>query len=341
MGVAYALILVMGLVLFAWIGVRTFQLTYLFGVILPYTAMIVFFLGVLARLFKWSRIPNPFSIPTTGGQQKSLHWIKASKLDNPFTRGETILRLLSEVFLFRSLFRNLSPRLQDQTPKLTFSSAKWLWLFAILFHYAMLVTVFRHLRFFTNPVPWPVKMAEALDGWLEVAIPPVLVSGLFLLVAVTLLLARRLLIQKLRYISLLNDYFPLFLLMGIAGTGALMRYVFGIDTSSAKELAMGLISFRPVIPEGIGSLFFIHLFLVCTLLAYFPFGKLMHAGGIFFSPTRTMPNNSRALHHENPWSSPVKFHTYPAYENEFKDKMVEAGIPLDQAPPVEEKGLNP
>ena len=153
----------------------------------------------------------------------------------------------------------------------------------------MLVTVFRHLRFFTNPVPWPVRMAEALDGWLEVAIPPVLVSGLVLLVAVTLLLARRLLNQKVRYLSLLNDYFPLFLLMGIAGTGALMRYVFGIDTSSAKELAMGLISFKPVIPEGIGALFFIHLFLVCTLLAYFPFSKLMHAGGIFFSPRAPCP----------------------------------------------------
>ena len=333
MGILSALLLVMGLVLIAWIGVQGFGLSYLFGVLIPYTAIIIFFLGVLARLLKWARIPNPFVIPTTGGQQKSLSWIKPSKLDNPFTRGQALGRLFSEVFFFRSLFRNLSPRVENEQPTLTFASAKWLWLFAILFHYAMFVTVFRHLRFFTNPVPWPVKMAEALDGWLEVGIPEILVSGLVLLLAVTLLLSRRLLIPRLRYISLLNDYFPLFLLMGIAGTGALMRYVMGINANGAKQLAMGLISFKPVIPEGIGPLFFIHLFLVCTLLAYFPFSKLMHAGGIFFSPTRTMPNNSRAVLHENPWNYPVKFHSYQAYETEFHDKMVEAGIPLDQGEP--------
>jgi len=333
MGLVYALVLVMGLALTAWIGVQTLGLYYLFGVLIPYTAMLIFFLGILFRLIKWARIPNPFPIPTTGGQQKSLSWIKHARLDNPFTQGEAFLRLLSEIFLFRSLFRNLSSRLETQNPSLTFSSAKWLWLFAIVFHYAFILTVFRHLRFFTNPVPWAVKTAEALDGWLEVGIPEVLISGVVLLLAVTLLMARRLLISKLRYISLLNDYFPLFLLMGIAGTGALMRYVFGIDAAGAKQLAMGLVSFKPVIPGNIGSLFFVHLFLVCTLLAYFPFSKLMHPVGIFLSPTRTMPNNSRAVHHENPWNYPVKFHTYPAYEAEFHEKMTEAGIPLDETAP--------
>ena len=338
MGVAYALILVTGLALTAWIGVGTLGLYYLFGVLIPYTAMIIFFLGVLFRLIKWAHIPNPFAIPTTGGQQKSLKWIKHARLDNPFTKSQAFLRLLSEFFLFRSLFRNLSSRLEGQKPGLTFASAKWLWLFAIVFHYAFDVTVFRHLRFFTNPVPWSVKTAEALDGWLEVGIPEILVSGVVLLLALTLLLSRRLLIPKLRYISLLNDYFPLFLLLGIAGTGALMRYVFGIDATGAKQLAMGLVSFKPVIPKGIDSLFFVHLFLVCTLLAYFPFSKLMHAVGILFSPTRTMPNNSRAVYHENPWNYPIKFHTYPAYETEFHDKMVEAGLPLDEtAPPLNGK----
>ncbi len=341
MGIVCALLLVMGLVLIPWVGVQGLGLAYLFGVLIPYAAIIIFFVGVLARLLKWARIPNPFVIPTTGGQQKSLNWIKPARIDNPFTRVQTIGRLFSEVFLFRSLFRNLSPRIESRQPTLTFASAKWLWLFAILFHYAMFATVFRHLRFFTNPVPWPVKMAEALDGWLEVGIPEILVSGLVLLTALSLLLARRLLMPRLRYISLLNDYFPLFLLIAIAGTGALMRYVVGIDAISAKQLAMGLISFNPLIPQGIGPLFFVHLFLVCTLLAYFPFSKLMHAGGIFFSPTRTMPNNSRAVYHENPWNYPVKFHTYQAYETEFHDKMVEAGIPLGSAtPPVNGKDIS-
>ena len=326
-----ALIAVMILILVSWAGIRL-GLTYLFGVIIPYAALAIFFFGVITRLIQWSRIPNPFRIPTTGGQQKGLDWIRHSRLDNPYTTGQVIGRILSEVFLFRSLFRNLAPRVGAASGGVTYASAKWLWLFAILFHYAMLTTLLRHLRFFTNPVPWPVRLIEAMDGWLEVGIPQIMVSGLLLLLGVGLLLARRLFIPKLRYISLMNDFFPLFLLLAIAATGALMRYIVGIDITSVKQLVMGLVSFRPMAPEGIGSLFFIHIFLVSTLLAYFPFSKLMHAAGIFFSPTRDQANNNRAIHHENPWNYPVKFHTYDAFEEEFRDKMIEAGIPLDKDP---------
>ena len=328
-GIAYALIALIILILVPWVGVQGLGLTYLFGVIIPYAAFAIFFFGFLQHLIKWSRIPNPFKIPTTGGQQKSLNWIKQSKLDNPSSTSQVIGRVLSEVFLFRSLFRNLSPRVGTGDSGVTYASAKWLWVFAILFHYAMFTTLFRHLRFFTNPVPFPVRFVEGIDGWLEVGIPQVMISGLVLLCAMCLLLARRLVIPKLRYISLMNDFFPLFLLIAIATTGALMRYIVGIDVPSVKELIMGLISFKPVMIEGIGLLFYIHIFLVSTLLAYFPFSKLMHAGGIFFSPTRNMANDNRAVHHENPWNYPVKFHTYEAFEAEFRDKMSEAGIPVD------------
>ena len=331
-GTTYALIAVIILILVPWVGVRGLGLTFLFGVIIPYAAMAIFFFGVLQRLINWSRIPNPFRIPTTGGQQKSLNWIRQSKLDNPSSTGQVIGRVLSEVFLFRSLFRNLSPRIGIQSTGVTYASAKWLWIFAIFFHYAMFTTLFRHLRFFTNPVPWPVRFVEGIDGWLEVGIPQVMISGLVLLCAVCLLLTRRLVIPRLRYISLMNDFFPLFLLIAIATTGALMRYIVGIDVPSVKELIIGLISFKPVMIEGIGMLFYIHIFLVSTLLAYFPFSKLMHSLGIFFSPTRNMANDNRAVHHNNPWNYPVKFHTYDAFEEEFRDKMLEAGIPLDKDP---------
>ena len=259
---------------------------------------------------------------------RSLNWIRQSKFDNPSSTGQVIGRIFSEVFLFRSLFRNLSPRMGIQGTGVTYASAKWLWIFAILFHYAMFTTLFRHLRFFTNPVPWPVTFVEGIDGWLEVGIPQVMISGLVLLCAVSLLLTRRLVIPRLRYISLLNDFFPLLRPIAIATTGGLMRYIVGIDVPSVKELIMGLVSFRPVMIEGIGPLFFIHIFLVSTLLACFPFSKLMHAGGIFFSPTRNMANDNRAVHHDNPWNYPVKFHTYQAFATEFSDNMSEASIPL-------------
>jgi nitrate reductase gamma subunit len=84
------------------------------------------------------------------------------------------------------------------------------------------------------------------------------------------------------------------------------------------------------VPEGIDVMFYIHLFLVSTLLAYFPFSKLMHMGGVFLSPTRNLPNNNRARRHVNPWNYPVKVHSYEAYENDFRDLMKEAEIPVEK-----------
>ena len=72
------------------------------------------------------------------------------------------------------------------------------------------------------------------------------------------------------------------------------------------------------------------LFFVCVLLAYFPFSKLMHLGGVFLSPTRNMANTTRMVRHINPWNAPVPLHTYEEYEDEFREKMIEAGLPVDK-----------
>jgi nitrate reductase gamma subunit len=135
-----------------------------------------------------------------------------------------------------------------------------------------------------------------------------------------------------RYISLAADFFPLFLILGIAFTGILMAYFTKTNVAAVKELAMGLVTFRPTIPEGIGALFYVHLFFVSVLLAYFPFSKLMHLGGIFLSPTRNLTTDTRAVRHVNPWNYPVKIHTYEAYEDDFREKMVEAGLPVEKMP---------
>ena len=66
-----------------------------------------------------------------------------------------------------------------------------------------------------------------------------------------------------------------------------------VDINAIKQLAVGLVTFHPTISTDIGAIFYAHLFLVCTLLAYFPWSKLMHMGGVFMSPTRNMANDSR------------------------------------------------
>jgi nitrate reductase gamma subunit len=199
----------------------------------------------------------------------------------------------------------------------------------------------RHLRFFTEPVPLFVQLLENIDSFfrfeilypqIQFGLPLVYLSGLVLLLAITYLFLRRIFIPQVRYISLASDYFPLFLIFGIAFTGIFMRYVTKIDVTAAKELTMGLVTFRPTVPEGVGTVFYVHIFFVSILLAYFPFSKLMHLGGVFLSPTRNLTTDSRARRHINPWNYPVLIHTYEEYEDEFRDKMIEAGLPVEKMP---------
>ena len=56
----------------------------------------------------------------------------------------------------------------------------------------------------------------------------------------------------------------------------------------------------------------------------------MHVAGVFLSPTRNLKNNSRMERHVNPWNYPVKIHTYEEYENEFRENMKEAGVPVEK-----------
>ena len=94
---------------------------------------------------------------------------------------------------------------------------------------------------------------------------------------------------------------------------------------------MGLATLQPSIPEGgLSGLFYVHLFFVSILVAYIPFSKIMHMGGVFLSPTRNLPNDNRMKRHINPWNPDVKIHTYEEYEEHFRDKLKEAGIPVEK-----------
>jgi len=97
-----------------------------------------------------------------------------------------------------------------------------------------------------------------------------------------------------------------------------------------KEWAMGMLNFHPALPEGVGLLFYIHLFFAALLIAYFPLSKLMHMAGIFLSPTLNLRNDSRMRRHVNPWDYPVKVHTYEQWEGEFRKAMKEVGLPVEK-----------
>ncbi len=324
-----SLIAVIALVLVALFGVGAVGLDKLFGVAIPYIAMAMFVGGVVYRILEWAKVPVPFRIPTTCGQGKSLPWIKADNLESPYNTWGVIGRMALEVLLFRSLFRNTKAELREG-PNVTYGSAKWLWLGGIAFHYAFLTVVLRHIRFFVEPIPSFVELLSSVDGFFQILVPTVFLTDIALLAAATFLFFRRVFLPQLRYISLAADFFPLLLILGIAISGVLMRNVWKVDLLMVKELAVGLATFHPTVPAGIGSIFYVHLFLVSVLLVYFPFSKLMHAGGVFLSPTRNMANTNRMERYVNPWNYPVKVHSYAEYEDDFREKMKEAGIPVDK-----------
>jgi nitrate reductase gamma subunit len=328
------------LVLIPWVGVWALDLRVLFGIIVPYAAMATFFIGIVVRVIDWGKSPVPFRIPTTAGQEWSFPWIKSNPIDNPRGTGGVIVRMILEVLLFRSLFRNtrLEYRNADGSPKVDYEWEKWLWLAALAFHWSFLVIFLRHFRFFLEPIPGFVHLLENLDGFLQLGvlpinglgIPTVYLTDLLMLAAVTYLFFRRLYIPQMRYISLPADYFPLFLILALGLTGVLMRYFLRVDITAVKELIIGLFKFSPTVPEGIGVIFYIHLFILSVLIAYFPFSKLMHFAGVFLSPTRNLSNNNRFVRHVNPWDYPVKTHTYDEYEDEFRERMIEVGLPVEK-----------
>ena len=329
MGIWFSLFTVVILVLLVFMGVGVVGLNSLFGIVIPYAALLVFLVGVVYRVGKWASAPVPFRIPTTCGQQKSHPWIKANNLESPYNTVGVIVRMALEVLLFRSLFRNTRAELRDG-PRVVYGGTKWLWLAGLAFHWSFLLILIRHLRFFTEPIPFFVNLFASMDGLFEIGVPTLYMTDIIILLAVTYLFLRRVVIPQIRYISLAADYFPLFLILGVALSGVLMRHFYKVDIFKVKELATGLFSFHPVVPDGIGLAFYIHLFLVSTLLAYFPFSKLMHMGGVFLSPTRNLANNNRMRRHVNPWNYPVKVHTYEEYEDEFRDKMKAVGLPVEK-----------
>jgi len=194
----------------------------------------------------------------------------------PTTRGGVVARMFREVVFFESLFKG----------------SKWSWLFGWMFHFGLLVVLVRHLRYFTDPV-WSISTLVQDIG---VYMGFVMVAGLIGL------LVRRSMVDRLRYISAPSDYLMLVLLIAIGGSGLLMKYFFHTDVVEFKAFMMGLIYFDWQ-PMPADPMLVIHLALVIGLMLIFPFSKLLHAPGVFFSPTRNQVDDSRESRHLAPWAA--------------------------------------
>lgn len=334
--------MIAALIAIAGVFVIAFGLTFaghtgqlLLGIVVPYAAFAFFLAGFVWKILGWMNVPVPFRIPTTCGQQDSLPWIKQSRIEAPSGTPGVIARMLLEVFFFRSLLRNTKSQAMDAGgPRLAYQTEIFLWLAGLAFHYTFLIVFIRHFRLFVGQVPGFVTFIESLDGWVQITLPTFYMSSLVLVLAVGYLFIRRIFNPQVKYISLASDYFPLLLILSIAITGILLRYVVKTDVVATKAFIVSLFNLSPKLPAepgAIGNMAFVHIFLVSVLIAYFPVSKLMHMGGVFLSPTRNLANNSRRVRHINPWNDPsIKPHSYEDYEDDFRTAMKSVGLPLEK-----------
>ncbi|MCG6887911.1 MAG: respiratory nitrate reductase subunit gamma, partial [Proteobacteria bacterium] len=112
----------------------------------------------------------------------------------------------------------------------------------------------------------------------------------------------RIFVDRVRYISSPSDYLMLLLILGIAVTGMMMSFVAHTDIVHLKEFILGLIYFNWQ-PVPTDPLLLIHLSLIIVLMIIFPISKLLHAPGVFFSPTRNQVDNPREVRHVAPWAA--------------------------------------
>jgi len=194
----------------------------------------------------------------------------------PTTRTGVAMRMAREVVLFESLFK----------------SNLWIWIFGWLFHGALFLVLARHLRYFTEPV-WT---------WVALVQPFGLYAGFAMAAGLAGLWARRFLVPRIKYISTPSDHLMLALLLGIGASGLALRFLSHTDIVGVKAFFLGLMRFdwQPL-PEH--PALYVHLFLVASLMIVFPFSKLLHAPGVFFSPSRNQADDPRERRHVAAWAA--------------------------------------
>jgi respiratory nitrate reductase gamma subunit len=236
---------------------------------LLYASIAVFLAGMSWRLSVWLRAPVPLNIVLTPG---------------PATTAGVARRLAGEALFFHSLF----------------AADRWLWVAAWLFHLSLALLAVGHIAGLVIPELARVSLGLTEQGFHQLAQVTGGVFGVVAVVPLLMLLLRRLTMERLRYVSTFSDYFALVLLLLVIVTGNRMRFMGVFDLAHARQFVSGVLTFHPVAPPS-DAAFVAHLLLVCALLVYIPFSKLVHFGGLVFNPILNQKNDPRDQRHVGPW----------------------------------------
>ena len=197
----------------------------------------------------------------------------------PTTQSGVVLRMAREVVLFESLFK----------------ANKWIWVFGWMFHVGLLLVLLRHVRYFQEPV-W---------FWVDIVQPFGMYASFAMVLGLAGLWARRFLVDRVRYISTPSDHLMLALLLAIGASGMMMRFVAHTDIVAVKGFMLGLMRFDWQ-PLPADPLLLVHLALVALLMLIFPISKLLHAPGLFFSPSRNQADDPREVRHISAWAAALE-----------------------------------
>jgi nitrate reductase gamma subunit len=238
-------------------------------VIAFYAAIIVLVGGIIYKVRQYMSVPAPLKIAVTPA---------------PLTRSGVAWRMTTEIVFFNSLFR----------------STKWTWIFGWIFHVSLLLAFFRHLRYVISPDSflWPIVSLQVVQTFGKYA-------GFAMVFGLLGLLARRIFVDRVRYISSPSDYLMLLLIIAIAGSGLMMNYVAHTDIVQLKAFILGLFYFDwQNLPND--TILLVHLTLVLLLSFIFPMSKLLHMPGLFFAPTRYQVDNPREQRHLSDWGAAIE-----------------------------------
>ena len=197
----------------------------------------------------------------------------------PTTQTGVVFRMFREVVFFESLFKG----------------SKWTWLFSWVFHFGLLLVLLRHGRYFWDPIPAPLVLIQPFGIY----------AGFAMVAGLAGLWARRFLVDRVRYISAPSDHLMLALLVLIGASGLAMKFVSHTDIVGVKAFFRGLMTFSWQ-PLPSDPLLIVHLTLVALLMIIFPYSKLLHAPGIFFSPSRNQVDNPREKRHIAEWAKQLE-----------------------------------
>jgi nitrate reductase gamma subunit len=228
-------------------------IAYILSYVTPYAALAVFVGGLAYQGYRW--------------RQHSPIAAHLSLFPRPRGRLARLGDALVDMFTLKGLFR----------------VNKLLWAGGFLMHVGLLLLLLGHVRVVTD-----FYFLWDLVGWGEEelhifsAVAGLIAAALFLF-PLFYLLARRW-SGSVKWLSVPEDFFILFLLIGIAVTGSHMRLVLEVDQHAMREFMQGLLLLEwKDVPESARASFLWHFALVQLLMIYFPFSKLLHTIGAVFS----------------------------------------------------------